>query len=156
MTSPAQRYWVGVASREHVLAGVRAGFAQVCHGKAGPLARMRPGDGIVYYSPRERFDSDVPCRAFTALGHVVGEAPYRFDMGGGFVPYRRDVEYVPARDVPIGKLRGSLSFLSGSSSWGYVFRRGCFEIPARDFLLIARAMGAAAPARSSGLLPPSV
>ena len=27
------RYWIAVASREHVMLGVDAGFAQVCHGK---------------------------------------------------------------------------------------------------------------------------
>ncbi|MGG1220830.1 EVE domain-containing protein, partial [Priestia endophytica] len=27
------RYWVGVASRDHVMKGVQGGFAQLCHGK---------------------------------------------------------------------------------------------------------------------------
>jgi hypothetical protein len=27
------KYWIGVASKEHVLRGVDEGFAQVCHGK---------------------------------------------------------------------------------------------------------------------------
>ena len=46
------RYWVGVASREHVLLGVAGGFCQVCHGKQAPLARMKRGDWILYYSPK--------------------------------------------------------------------------------------------------------
>ena len=28
-----------------------AGFMQVSHGKAAPLRRIRPGDGVAYYSP---------------------------------------------------------------------------------------------------------
>jgi hypothetical protein len=31
------RYWIGVVSKEHVMRGVQRGFAQVCHGKEGPL-----------------------------------------------------------------------------------------------------------------------
>jgi hypothetical protein len=30
-------YWIGVASKEHVMRAVQGGFAQVCHGKEGPL-----------------------------------------------------------------------------------------------------------------------
>ena len=33
-----RRYWIGVACREHVGRGVAGGFAQLCHGKAAPLA----------------------------------------------------------------------------------------------------------------------
>jgi hypothetical protein len=35
-----RHYWVGVVSKEHVDIGVAGGFAQVNHGKAGPLERM--------------------------------------------------------------------------------------------------------------------
>lgn len=49
------RYWIGVASREHVHRGVKGGFAQVCHGKPGPLERMAEGDWIIYYSPTVEF-----------------------------------------------------------------------------------------------------
>lgn len=44
------RYWIGVASKEHVMRGVQGRFAQVCHGKAGPLKQMRPNDWLIYYS----------------------------------------------------------------------------------------------------------
>jgi hypothetical protein len=45
------RYWIAVASAGHARRGRQAGFMQVCHGKGGPLRRLRAGDGIVYYSP---------------------------------------------------------------------------------------------------------
>lgn len=35
------RYWVGVVSKNHVLRGVEGNFCQVCHGKGGPLNRMK-------------------------------------------------------------------------------------------------------------------
>lgn len=44
-------YWIGVASAEHVRRGRAEGFMQLGHGKEAPLRRLRPGDGIVYYSP---------------------------------------------------------------------------------------------------------
>ncbi len=62
--------WIAVACAEHVRRGREGGFMQVCHGKAGPLRRIRPGDGIVYYSPTIAFGSRVPYQAFTACGTV--------------------------------------------------------------------------------------
>lgn len=35
------KFWVGVVSKEHVQRGVKGGFCQVCHGKKGPLNRMK-------------------------------------------------------------------------------------------------------------------
>ncbi len=57
------RYWLGVASRDHVLIGVNGGFAQVCHGRRGPLSRMQPGDGLIYYSPTGVFRGTNPLHA---------------------------------------------------------------------------------------------
>lgn len=33
------KYWILVASREHVLKGESGGFIQVCHGKCAPLKK---------------------------------------------------------------------------------------------------------------------
>ncbi|MDD5576645.1 MAG: EVE domain-containing protein, partial [Acidithiobacillus sp.] len=49
------RNWVAVASAEHVRIGRAAGFMQVCHGKAAPLRRIKPGDRVAYYSPTVEF-----------------------------------------------------------------------------------------------------
>ena len=38
------RYWLGVASKDHVQIGVEGGFCQLCHGKKTPLTRMQRGD----------------------------------------------------------------------------------------------------------------
>ena len=135
------RYWVGVVSAEHVRKGVCGGFAQLCHGKAAPLKRMRPGDWLVYYSPAETMRGGEPVQAFTAIGRVRDGTAYEFDMGGGFVPFRRDVAYLPCRAAPIRPLLAALSFLPDKARWGYVFRRGHVQVPREDFLLIARAMG---------------
>ncbi len=64
------RYWIGVSSKEHVMRGVQGGFAQVCHGKAGPLKQMQPNDWLIYYSPTLEFGGKEPCKAFTAVGRI--------------------------------------------------------------------------------------
>jgi hypothetical protein len=61
--------WLGVVSRAHVQRGVAGDFAQLCHGKALPLRRMRRGDWLVYYSPSIE-GGGAPLRAFTALGQL--------------------------------------------------------------------------------------
>lgn len=134
------RYWVIVASKNHVMRGVQAGIAQANHGKAAPLKRMNVGDGVLYYSPKLEFEGNEKLQAFTAIGHVVGEDVYQFDMGGGFVPFRRDVKYINCVDVPIQPLIPALTFIDNKSSWGYLFRFGFFEIPKADFDLIASQM----------------
>ncbi|MFA6066082.1 MAG: EVE domain-containing protein [Candidatus Babeliaceae bacterium] len=135
------KYWVGVASREHVKKGIQSGIAQVCHGKQAPLKRMKSGDWIIYYSPTEIFGEKQPCRAFTAIGKIKDKEPYLFKMSDDFIPWRRDVDFVPARDVAIEPLIDTLSFIKNKSHWGFVFRYGLFEIPEHDFLLLAANMG---------------
>ena len=71
---PARNFWIGVASSDHVALAVAGGFVQINHGKAGPLERMRAGDGFAYYSPRSAYPDGDSVQAFTALGCVTGEA----------------------------------------------------------------------------------
>lgn len=139
------RYWVGVASAEHVARGVEGGFCQLSHGKAGPVARLRPGDGIAYYAPRERMGESEPVQGFVAIGTVAEGAPYQGVMGD-FVATRRDVLWWPVeRRAPIRPLLGRLSFTRGRPNWGMALRRGSFAVTAEDFRIIAEAMGARAP-----------
>ena len=136
-----RKNWIGVASAEHVRIGRSQGFMQVCHGKAAPLRRIAPGDGIVYYSPTNSFGGAGRLQAFTAIGVVGPGTPYQVEMGGGFCPFRRTVVWREAIDAPIHSLLGQLSFSRGNKNWGYQLRFGLFEIPSQDYLLIAEAMG---------------
>ncbi|MBA3815869.1 MAG: EVE domain-containing protein [Parachlamydiaceae bacterium] len=135
------RYWIGVASKEHVQNGVLGGFAQVCHGKAGPLNRMKGGDWIVYYSPTIKFGHKEPCQSFTAIGEITSRDAYSFAMSEDFIPWRPDVSFVTSEEVPIQTLLNELSFIIDKQKWGFPFRRGCFEITLDDFKIIAKAMG---------------
>jgi hypothetical protein len=135
-------YWIGVASAEHVRRGRSGGFMQLGHGKAAPLKRVKPGDRIVYYSPTVKLGEKDKLQAFTAVGTVKDREPYVGDMGKGFKPYRRDVDWANAEEAPIAPLLDKLEFTAGKTNWGYKFRFGLFPVSAADFCLIAKAMGA--------------
>jgi hypothetical protein len=135
------RNWVAVASAEHVRIGRSKGFMQVCHGKAAPLRRIHPGDGIVYYSPTNALRVKDKLHSFTAIGIVKDGVPYQVDMGGGFCPFRRDVEWRTAEEAPIKPIIGSLQFTAARSNWGFQLRFGLFEISEHDMAMIAVAMG---------------
>lgn len=135
------RNWIAVASAEHIRIGRAGGFMQVCHGKAAPLRRIRPGDHVIYYSPTEKLGGTAPLRCFTALGQVSTGEPYQADMGSGFHPFRRDVRWAEAQVAPITPLLDRLGFSAGKKNWGYQLRFGLFEVSDYDFELIARAMG---------------
>ena len=133
------KYWLGVVSKEHVSRGVSGGFAQVCHGKKGPLARMKKNDWLIYYSPGNRMGkSDL--KAFTAIGKVADEDVFQFKMSPDFVPYRRRVDYLlNIQDASLDELKPVLELCEGPS-WGYQLRRGLIEITKSDFDKIKKVM----------------
>ena len=138
--------WIAIASAEHVRIGRAAGFMQVNHGKLAPLRRIHPGDRVVYYSPSEVLRKPDGLQSFTAIGEVLNNEPYQASMHGGkFHPYRRDVEWYPARETPIRPLLDHLEFTQGKQNWGYQMRFGLFKISPRDMGLIADTMQAKRP-----------
>ena len=134
------KYWIAVASAEHARRG-KAGFMQVNHGKAAPLRRISPGDGVAYYSPTETFVGKAKLQAFTLIGRVRPGDIYEGQMGD-WVAHRRDVAWAEAQDAPIAPLLDTLEFTKGQRNWGYKLRFGLFEITGADFEVIATAMGA--------------
>jgi hypothetical protein len=133
--------WIAVASANHVQRGREGGFMQVCHGKAAPLRRIRTGDRVIYYSPTLEFGGKIKCQQFTAIGIAKDNEPYQFDMGGGFCPFRRDVDWFSAQATAIQPLLTELDFSSGMTNWGYQFRFGLFAISEHDVEIIATSMG---------------
>lgn len=134
-------FWIGVVSKAHVMKGVKDGIAQLNHGKKVPLAKMKAGDWIVYYSPRLSLQDRQPYQYFTAIGKVTTGEVYQYDTGNGFMPYRLDVDFAACREVSILPLLDKLSFTQGKKNWGQQFRFGHFEISKSDFLLLANDMG---------------
>jgi len=138
--SGPEKYWIVVASRDHVQTGVREGICQANHGKQGPLSRMKMGDWILFYSPHVKFSGTDKCRKFTALARVKDDRVYQVRMSRDWSPFRRDVEFQPCKEVPIEPMVQGLSFIKNKKSWGYVFRFGLLSIPREDFLTISSQM----------------
>jgi EVE domain len=133
------RYWIGVASYDHVLNGVSGGFCQLGHGKKPALEKMKPDDWIIYYSPRQKLEaSSATLQAFSAIGQILPRAIYQADLGD-FKPWRRDLRFLKvAQIVPIRPLIEKLEFIKDPARWGYPFHRGHLEIGQNDFELIVR------------------
>jgi hypothetical protein len=142
----ARSNWIAVASADHARRGRDActdsnsGFMQVCHGKRAPLARVQPGDRVAYYAPTVTMGGKDKLQSFVSIGIVQSADPYAFDMGGGFVPFRRDVQYLKAHEAPIAPLLDDFEFVEDRQRWGYKFRFGLFKISDHDMQLIAHAM----------------
>lgn len=133
--------WVNTISLEHVRTGVEGGFTQAGHGSDRGLKRLARGDRIVFYSPKERLGGGEAVQAFTAIGTIDDDAPFRVELTLDFHPWRRAVRFdEDVRSAPIRPLLERLSFVPDPRNWGLPFRRGLFEIPASDFRVIAARM----------------
>ncbi len=134
------KYWVIVASKDHVKNGLAEGIAQACHGKVSPLKRMRKNDFILYYSGKQTLGNPQLCQQFTAIGKVTDDEIYQLQVSEDFCPSRRNIEFMPSEDVSILPLINELNFIQNKKSWGYTFRFGFFEIQQQDFDLISSKM----------------
>lgn len=134
------KYWVAVASADHARRGKAGGFMQVNHGKAAPLKRIHPRDGVAYYSPATTMGGKDKLQSFTMIGTVKPGDIYEGEMGD-WIAHRRDVAWVKSEDAPIAPLLDQLDFTAGKTNWGYQLRFGLFEISKHDFELIAQTMG---------------
>jgi len=134
------KYWIIVASKDHVKNGIAEGIAQTCHGKASPLKRMRKGDFIIYYFGKQILGKPALCQEFTAIGKVLDDEIYETRVSADFCPSRRNIEFLPGEDVSILPLIPGLDFIQNKKSWGYPFRFGFFEINRHDFELISSQM----------------
>lgn len=130
------KYWIMVASKDHVRTGIAEGIAQACHGKASPLKRMRKGDVIIYYSGKQTLGKPELCQEFTAIGKVKDEEIYEYPVSDDFRPFRRSIDYWPGKDISVLPLIPDLNFIQNKKSWGYPFRFGFLEIDPHDFELI--------------------
>ena len=135
------KYWVNTVSKDHLQRGLEGGFTQANHGSPYNLKRMGRGDLIVFYSPKTHFQNGRPLQHFTALGKCTDDKPYQVEMSPDFHPWRRNVEFIDCKEVPVKDLIKDLGFIKDKQKWGFPFKRGMFEITQNDFLKIAEAMG---------------
>ena len=130
--------WLGVVSADHVARGVRLGIVQTNHGHRGGLARMHPGDTLIYYSSVQRLGDKTPLQAFTAIGEIADGEIWQADEGD-FKPFRRAVRYRTARPVPLASIRAELD-LTAAPNWGYQLRRGLIQLTEHDAAALAAAL----------------
>ena len=134
------KYWIIVASKDHVQTALSQGIAQTCHGKALPLRRMRKNDFIIYYSGKQNLTSSAFCQQFTAIGKVLDDELYQIRVSEDFCPSRRNIDFLTSRNVSILPLISELNFIPNKKMWGYPFRFGVLEINRDDFELISSQM----------------
>ena len=140
MAKRDKKYWIIVASKDHVKNGKAEGIAQSCHGKAAPLKRMQKDDFVVFYSGKQTLGKIDKCQEFTAIGQVANDTIYEVQLSEDFCPSRRAIDFFPNKDISILPLISKLDFIQNKKSWGYPFRFGFFEINQHDFDLISSQM----------------
>ncbi len=141
MSRKSPKYWIVVASKDHVAIALEGGFIQANHGKLAPMKRLAQGDAIICYSSKKHMEDTQPYQMFTAAGRVSDQEPYQAIMKGGtFRPYRRDVKYFNCREAPVKPLIPQLHFIKDPQKWGFPFMRGFFEIEYEDFARITEQM----------------
>ncbi len=140
MNSRQRKYWIIVASKEHVKESIKGSFAQACHGKSTPLKKMKKGDYVIYYSSKLFFGKSDKCQEFTAIGKVKNDKIYSVEMTADFMPFRIDIDFMVSKDISILPLINDLEFIKNKAKWGYPFRYGILEINEHDFKLISKLM----------------
>lgn len=134
--------WIGVAAAAHVRVGREQGFVMFAHGKHSAVKQLRPGDAFAYYSPTETLGGKDPVRRFTAIGVIAeGDPEPSPVMGAGVEAWSRRAQYLDAQEADIYLLLPQFDFVTHQSHWGMYFRKSLFKASARDFSIIADAMG---------------
>ncbi len=131
------KYYIIVASKDHVAKGVEGGFAQAGHGKKSSLAKMAKGDWVIYYSGKESLKGGKPYQKFSAIGRVKDDEPYQVKVSEDFQPWRRNIDFHDSEDVEIRPLLDDLQFITNREKWGMHLKSGFVEIKKQDFELIA-------------------
>ncbi len=134
------RYFIIVASKDHIQNGTDGSFTQADHGKKTNLSKLTRGDWIIFYASKESFPTGKPVQKFTAIGQVVDEEPYKVVMKPGFEPWRRKIKFCPAKEVEIRPLLDDLKFIINKKRWGLHLISGFLEIGRHDFERIAGEM----------------
>jgi hypothetical protein len=117
---------------------VSLGIAQINHGKRAGLARMKPGDTLIYYSPVETTGDKTPLRWFTALGTIADDEIWQADEND-FKPFRCKVTYAETHPLPLADVHEAL-YLTAQPNWGYQLRRGLIPLDEHDIDVIRAGM----------------
>ena len=134
------KFWIGVASKDHVAIGVKLGICQFCHGKFAPCSKLSKGDFVVYYSSKISIYKPDLYQKFTAIGKIIDNEPYQVFVKENLAQYRRNIEYFQSKHIEIKPLIHKLRFIKNKTHWGCHFRYGFFEIDELSFDVIKTQM----------------
>src|SRR3546814_15854 len=98
------RYWITVATQEHIRRGQTNSFLQIGHGKRTILARIKQDDWVIFYAPKVSLSDKTPIESFIAMGQAVDSDIAKVMVTAEYQPYRRRFIYAPIVPVPIEPL----------------------------------------------------
>ena len=134
------KYFIIVASKDHVQVGKKNGVAQAGHGRKDLVSKLSKGDWIVYYAAKDKLEEGKPYQKFVAICQVADDEPHQPDVKSGFKPFRRTVRYIETGEAEITPLLEKLSFIKNKKRWGFYLIAGFREITKEDFTVIKNAM----------------
>ncbi len=133
------KYWIGVASLNHILRGAELGLFGIGHGQRQPLEQMAPGDNIVFYAPK--IDHTKTGKAniyqkFKGFGTLLDQPIFSEEIAGTCVFRRRILFEGIEQSAPIQPLIDQLDFIPNKAKWGFPLMRGYVQISQSDWDLI--------------------
>jgi hypothetical protein len=135
------KYWVVVASRNHVLRGAELGIFGIGHGKRQPLEQIAPGDKVVFYAPRiehTKTGKENTFQKFKGCGTVLNEPIFTEEIAGTCV-FRRKIQFEEVTtETSIQELIPQLDFILNKKKWGFPFLRGYIAISQRGYIAISQ------------------
>eukprot|EP01080_Neovahlkampfia_damariscottae_P002413 gene2413-2877_t len=139
----AKKFWLIVASKDHVKVGTEKGFAQACHGKKTWISKPKKGDKVVFYSSKNQFENtskENKLMSFTALGTFNSDELTTSKISERTF-FRRTVDFEKStKDVSIKSILDQLEFIKNKDKWGIEVRNGMRQIPKNDYSLIESLM----------------
>lgn len=129
------------ASRDHVLSARKQSIVQANHGVKAPMERLRPGDGVAFYSARHQLKGKEPCQRFTAMATVADGHVFQERVTETFKPWRRVAVFEEGfKEIDINDVLGDLECLGkGKGKWGVYLRRGFIRMTRLDWEVLVAA-----------------
>jgi predicted RNA-binding protein len=138
-------YWVYPITEDSLKICLELGIIGAKGNNAYRLKKWKPGDLIIFYVSRERFDSQRPVRKFCAIAECIG---YSFNSAENIFPDSKTEEYptrikikaLSNKKCEIKPLIEQLDFIKNKKNYGSAFISGTRNVSAKDFNIIRESM----------------
>lgn len=137
-----KKYWIGVASKNHIERGIKLSIFGIGHGKIAPLKRMKSSDMIIFYAPKVDHTASSKeniYQKFVGYGEIPDDEIFSEEINS-ICMFRRKVRFLSTNEVSIHdhNLIDQLDFIKNKQKWGFPFMRGYVEINKEDFEKITK------------------